>query len=641
MAGIQARSYSWVLFLSVFLSGPLAVRGQSELPPIVPANPASDQLPSRRSFAPLPINDLRSPGGNLNPAGNSSQGGNESASDPGQATQLGQASPGGPAESAKSAAADSPQDGTTSGVFLRPQAAPQVPSQLTPAFGAPSALAPAGLPEPAYSPPLNPALDSAPRQSSGAYSSSPSRPVELIPEQPNLEQPILDSQIRLASGSEAGIGIPSRSPRGPAAGTADLARQLLDRYDVGHAPDPLPGRPIRLEDALQAAPPERRRAIVRQYWQTYAAWAQFLNRCDRCTGLTGITANSDPQQAQLLETSRQLAEGERLQAEIRLQLAQLELGRLLPSAGSELLPLPADQPVVQPYETHYDWYIANGALPPQVQAIARTLPKQLKLLQHRAATAEQAMSGATRIVGQLGSSGSDLSTRLATLELAEQAQQAFLQSVLDYNLWIADYSLTIVPAGQDPTAVAGMLVAPRRAGLERPASALAQTAPGAGSLRQTERQRLAAEPLSVVEPAGFQPQRQPIERVSGLEPAGEFGRNAPPAVAPAFGGGAAEFSSRPEMNPASRPPAGLPPAVAPPTPVEQLPTPSGGGTGAANSGSVGGSFTPPGSFAPPPGSFAPPPNIPSFDAPKPQAAGDKPPAPAATGGSGAGFQFGG
>ena len=612
MAGFRAQSYLIVLAWLVLIVVPQAILGQSELPAIVPAKPAADQLPPQRSFAPLPLNDLRSPSGAV---------GNVAESQP----QPSVAS----TESALTPAVLPAQEGTTSGVFLRPQAAPPSPASDAPSFQAPAPINPPAprMQEPGYQQSLNTPTELAPQPLRAAPAGSPSRPIELI-----SDQPIQDNQIRLASGIESGSGITNQLPRGPAAGSLDVARQLLERYDPRRAPDPLPGRPMRLEDALQAASPERRRAIVRQYWQTYAAWASYLNRCDQCVDLARVVSGSDLQQSQLLETTRLLAEDERLQAELRLQWAQLELGRLLPSAGSELLPLPADQPLVQAYETHYDWYVANGALPPPVQAIARTLPKQLELLQRRALTAEAALSGLNRSGGQAANGATDLTVGLAKIDLAGQAQQAFLQAVLDYNQGIADYSLSITPAAQTPNAVAAMLVAPRAVNIENPPSVLAQGPRGTGNSRLNESTRVMTEPQRAFESQGFARPQQPIERVSGLEPSGAPGENAPPVVAPAFGGGPASLAPRP-VGDSGASPITAPPAFSPPASAEKMQPPAGGTGATQNAGAVGGNFSPPGSFAPPP-------SIPSFDPPKPQSPGDQSPAPAPTGSS-TGFKLGG
>jgi len=117
MAGFRAQSYLIVLAWLVLILVPQAILGQSELPAIVPAKPAADQLPPQRSFAPLPLNDLRSPSGAV---------GNVAESQP----QPSVAS----TESALTPAVLPAQEGTTSGVFLRPQAAPPSPASDAPSF---------------------------------------------------------------------------------------------------------------------------------------------------------------------------------------------------------------------------------------------------------------------------------------------------------------------------------------------------------------------------------------------------------------------------------------------------------------------------------------------------------------------------
>lgn len=614
MAGLNWRPHSTLKGVLAFLL--LAIGqspgswGQDGPPAVVPANSGFDQLQPRRGFAPLPINDLRSPS-----APSSSP-----ASDP----QLNAPPAGLPAASPAPG-----QTGNTSGVFLR-----QGPAAAAPAPD-PNAVGGAGEPQvstfsspPAFGTEGNALLP--PR----GQSTPNSRPVELI-----SNQPIQDNQIRLASGSEPEFGLPNRLPRHSGSASPELVRQLLARYDLNKASEPLPGQPLRLADALQSTPPERRRAIVKQYWQTYGAWASYLNRCDRCGQLAVVNSSSDPQQLQLLETSRLVAEDERLQAELRLQWAQLELNRLLPSSGSDVLPLPADQPLVQAYETHQDWYVANGALPPALQQVARSLPKQLELILHRAATAEHAAAGVSRRNQLSGSTMTDLPTQLAMLELSTQAQQAFVQSILDYNQWIADYALSLAPPSQRPVETANMLVAPRQLIAGSAPSALAQTPRGAGLSGATQRGGSSPPTVSVIEPASPAWPRQPIERVSGVEPTGGSGANSPPVVAPAFGAAPPNSGTRNSIN--SPPPAAAPAAsLAPLSPAVPSPTPSAGASGGSNPVGIGGSPAPSGSFAPS-GAFAPPPSIPSFEPPQPQPLDGRAPAPPPPGNGATGFKLGG
>lgn len=412
-------------------------------PPVV-----TDQLPPRRSFPPLPINDLRN-----TPA-------RQTEGAPFTAPTL-------PVTTSSPSAAPSIPDfdsdgGNTNGSFLRPVAPNREPAvnsaTLTPQRAASTEILPAAQSEVPLAAPIGKGNSSSALNPNGS-SLNTSRPIEII-----ADSTIVDSAVKPAAGyAPLGAAISTltgETNRMRGMSPAELARQQLDRYSISRASEPLPGQPLKLEDLLRSSPPDRRRNIVRQYWNTYGAWANYHDCSDRCAKLDAIGPSSDPNQMKLLETTRMQASDDRLQAEIRLQQAQSELQRLLPSAGSDLLPLPADQPLVEAYETHADWYIANGQLPPNLRTVSRSLPLQQKLICQRAITADTAMMNSQLSAQAHSAMQCDLLTLLGSMEMNSKSRQAFLQSVLDYNQAIADYSLGIAPANQPPATIASMLVAP-------------------------------------------------------------------------------------------------------------------------------------------------------------------------------------
>ena len=436
-----------ILLMAAVAIGSIA-SGQEAGPPNSGPPVVSDQLPPRRSFPPLPINDLRGA-----PT-------RQTEGAPFSAPNLPVASP---ASSAAPSIPDFDSDsGNTSGSFLRPVA----PSRETTVGNASSTSQKTlsdeiSFPAQAEVPLATPIAKSNPSSALNPNGSSlsASRPIEII-----ADSTIVDSAVKPAAGyaplGAATPTLPGETNRMRGIAPADLARQQLERYSISRASEPLPGQPLKLEDLLRSTPPDRRRNIVRQYWNTYGAWANYLDCCDHCVRLDAIGSSSDPNQMKLLETTRMQASDNRLQAEIRLQQAQSELQRLLPSAGSDLLPLPADQPLVEVYETHADWYVANGQLPPNLRTVSRVLPEQQKLICQRAATADTAAMNSQLANQAHTAMQCDLVTLLGGLELSAACRQAFLQSVLDYNQAIADYSLGIAPANQPPATIASMLVAP-------------------------------------------------------------------------------------------------------------------------------------------------------------------------------------
>lgn len=619
-----------ILIIALSLLAAMA-SGQDGAPPNAGPPVASDQLPARRSFPPLPINDLRS-------AVQSRQ--TESPPITPAAAPASLQTPGA-APSIPNLDADS---GNTSGSFLRP-ITPIRDSKLDS-----TNLAPQSPPSlPVEMPLASPITKSNPPSALNPNGSSlgGSRPVELV-----ADSTIVDSEVKPAAAyAPLGAtlpGLPGEANRPRGLAPAELARQQLQRYSISQASEPLPGQPLKLEDLLRSIPPDRRRGIVRQYWNTYGAWASYLDCCDQCMRLDAIGPSSDPNQMKLLEATRMQADDNRLQAEIRLQQAQSELQRLLPSAGSDLLPLPADQPLVEVYETHADWYIANGQLPPNLRTVSRSLPLQQKLLCQRAATCDNATMNSQLAAQAHAAMQCDLLTLLGDLALSSNCRQAFLQSVLDYNQAIADYSLGIAPANQPPATLASMLVAPTAAAKADSRSVLAEvparpsdrwagtpsqprsirTSPGAAAESSPPRQATA--PVADNPSSGFAP--KPMNQTPPTAGTPNFGPPPATGFGPAMGNPAAPTSP---LEPAA--------TAAQPAPLTPASSPSGGFDAPASSPpSTQPSAPPSAPSGNPAGSFSPPPSgSPSFG-PAPSASGEKSPtAPAPPASSGTQFKLGG
>lgn len=618
------------LILLIALSSYCAMAiGQDATPPSANPPVVSDQLPPRRSFPPLPINDLR------NTAVRQTEGA------PFTAPTL-------PVASSSPSAAPSIPDfdsdgGNTSGSFLRPVAPNREPTAksatITPQRAASTDILPAAQSEVPLAAPIGKGNPPSALNPNGSSLSS-SRPIEII-----ADSTIVDSAVRPAAGyAPLGAAIstlPGETNRMRGLSPAELARQQLERYSISRANEPLPGQPLKLEDLLRSSPPDRRRNIVRQYWNTYGAWANYHDCSEMCARLDAVGPSSDPNQMKLLETTRMQASDDRLQAEIRLQQAQSELQRLLPSAGSDLLPLPADQPLVEAYETHADWYIANGQLPPNLRTVSRSLPLQQKLICQRAITADTAMMNSQLSAQAHSAMQCDLLTLLGSMELSSQSRQAFLQSVLDYNQAIADYSLGIAPANQPPATIASMLVAPSLPTKSDSQSVLAEV-PARPSDRwagtPTQPRSIRTTPGATTNSSTPQtPARVDSNPSSGFAPP-PVNAVAPSAQAPGFG-----------PPPATSPgPAMSNPAFAPVEPTNDSSNsaplaPAGNSSGGFNAPALPSSPPPSGNpSGNPAGSFSPLPTTGPAFGPAPNSGSEKsPPAPSPATNGGTQFKLGG
>ena len=281
-----------------------------------------------------------------------------------------------------------------------------------------------------------------------------------VPYSDQRTNPILDSQVQPSN-----YTLPVAEPTDlmPGHQGTRLAKDILRRFEIGNVADPLPGRPLRLEDALNESPPQLRKQMVKQYWRTYSAWASLINETGHRDWLRQIARPGNQLDASLLNGAQMAAENDLLQAEIRLGQAQAELQRFLPLSGSsDLLPLPTDSPLVQDYETQYDWYIENGQLPQGMKSIHQALPKLLTLIGQRAEAVQSSDSVNDLAIRSFASNQTTMPTLLQAAKQSHDNLDSFMQSIVDYNQSIAEYSLTIAPNFQTVNQIAGMLVAPDR-----------------------------------------------------------------------------------------------------------------------------------------------------------------------------------
>ena len=222
----------------------------------------------------------------------------------------------------------------------------------------------------------------------------------------------------------------------------------------------------------------------------------------------------------------------------------------------------------------------------------------------------------------------DLITLLGNMELSSQSRQAFLQSVLDYNQAIADYSLGIAPANQPPATIASMLVAP-----SLPAKANSQSVLAEVSARPGDRWAgTPTQPRSIRTTPGAtadsQPQQMP-DRVNNNPSSGfalpPVNSTAPSEQAPGFGPPPVTGFGPAMSNPA---PAPVEPAISSSNPAPLAP--AGNSPGGFNASALPSSPPPSGNPAGnPAGGFSP---LPS---------GGPALGPAPTSGSGTQFKLGG
>ena len=273
--------------------------------------------------------------------------------------------------------------------------------------------------------------------------------------------PRTDNQVRPVKFQENA----NRSPLIPKRKTnTRVAKELLDRYAVDQAPDPLPGRPVRLKEMLEKTPQHLRRKMVHQYWETYYDWATLLKAANQLKWLGQVSPPRSQNERVLLNAARQAAENQVLSAEIQLGKSQSKLKQLM-TAGpqDDLLPLPADRPIVRGYNTHYDYYDQRGQIPAEYKGFNTVLPKMRQLVANRAETVQTATSAVNQTRNAFASGAADLGTLLEGVRLWNDAEQILISSVVNYNQAIGDYSLRLFAQGKSPQQIANMLVVKQKA----------------------------------------------------------------------------------------------------------------------------------------------------------------------------------
>ncbi len=293
-------------------------------------------------------------------------------------------------------------------------------------------------------------------------------PVRRLPSRMFNAQPVdrsaqIDSQVR-----PTGFTQPATQPLEN--DDLELALELMDRYSVDRAPEPLPGRPVRLAEILQTPMPSNQRTrMINEYWTTYYDWSTLLSRAEYLRWLNSLSATMPTDQA-LLTAARSAAADQLLAAEIQLGKSQATMLDFIPARQDGLLPLPADQPLIQKYRTNYALYESNGMIPTRLRGIDKILPKTLELIHKRATTVNLAKQAADNARNALASRQTDIAYVLDAARLWRGAEQDLIASVISYNQAIADYSMTITRGTQSADQIVKMLIAKPTAGSSAVAS---------------------------------------------------------------------------------------------------------------------------------------------------------------------------
>ena len=286
------------------------------------------------------------------------------------------------------------------------------------------------------------------------------QPVRPFASEPN---PTVDHQVAATSFAQTIVDRPvgRRNSAGGEnlTGSKDLAQQIVDRYSMDNAPQPLPGEPTTLTEMLQQPIPQQHRpAMVNQYWETWFDWASMQNAIAYQEWLATVPSASAQGEQGLLDAAKSAAENQVLAAKIQLGKSQAKLVRFMPTRRSNIVPLPSDSPLVERYETHYEIYKARNLLPAKLIGIDQMLPQTLTLINNRAATVQKSQAAIKQNQDGYSRKRVPLASVLEAARVWRSAEQDLLASVTSYNQAITDYAFNITRRHTTPEQTVAMLI---------------------------------------------------------------------------------------------------------------------------------------------------------------------------------------
>ncbi len=296
-----------------------------------------------------------------------------------------------------------------------------------------------------------------------------------LPQQLDDHRTIYDSNISPTQYQQSSNNNSTNQQSTTAKVDLSLARKIMTRYEIDNAPDPLPGRPVKLVDVLQTTPRNLQKKVITQYWETFFDWATVLNSAQLTDWLNQLPSPQNASELALLNAARAAARNKMLSDEIQLGKSQCKLQQLMGSKD-ELLPLPSDQPLLQTYDTHYEWYESRNRLPEDLRGIDVMLSKSVQLISNRASTVGTTRVALSQIRNGYAQNPRELGSILNAARLWNEAEQDLVWSIVNYNQAIADYSLSISPASSQPDQIVAMLIAK-----PKPAVAQQETGQNSGS----------------------------------------------------------------------------------------------------------------------------------------------------------------
>ncbi len=222
--------------------------------------------------------------------------------------------------------------------------------------------------------------------------------------------------------------------------------------------------------------------IVRAYWRLVQAAADYTFCRNYMKGLELKTGGRGSATLRLAATA---AAAELRDTELGAVHAQYELAELARLPANSSPPLPANAPLVLPYDTAFNQLFAGKTPPDGARLSDKTLPIQHQAIEDRASAVQAADDALAAVTEDYQRGRSDAEAAIACSRELLRQQRAFIKTVCGYNRNIADYALLVVPPTMTPQELVKALIGPP-----------AKTAPAAGSTgEQPVRATSADEPI--------------------------------------------------------------------------------------------------------------------------------------------------
>ena len=147
-------------------------------------------------------------------------------------------------------------------------------------------------------------------------------------------------------------------------------------------------------------------------------------------------------------------------AELAAVRAQYELAELVRLPANSSPPLPADAPLVLPYDTKFNQMFASKTPPDGARLSDKTLPIQRQAIEDRAAAVQAADDAHAAVIENYQNGRGDAAAVVACSRELLRQQRAFIETVCAYNRNIADYALLVVPPTTTPQDLVTILLGP-------------------------------------------------------------------------------------------------------------------------------------------------------------------------------------